>query len=146
MRALIHALCCSDRRSRGPFTSESLALHVFTFHSSRSGIPPEYHRQDVIYCHTLLYSAKQLPGNVLMFSMRFVWSLTCYFAANMLFDACWLMHQLQAVRAGEMCMSTCLCTCMQACKREAQCCCACFRQYQQGCIWLHTCPATEVFS
>ncbi len=102
MRALIHALCCSDRRSRGPFTSESLALHEFTFHSSRSGIPPEYHRQDVIFCHTLMYSAKQLPGNVLMFSMRFVWSLTCYSAANMFFDACELMHQLQGVRAGDM--------------------------------------------
>lgn len=144
MRALVQALCFSDRRSQEPFTSESLALHVFTFHSSRSGIPPEYHRQYVICCPTLMYSAKQPPRNVLI--------LACALCDRSLpspQQTCSLMHVVdasaQALRAGRMCMTTYLCTYVQACKREVQCCSACFRQYQQGFIRLHTCPATKVF-
>ena len=39
-RAPAQARCCSDSRSRGPFTSDSLASRLSAFHSSRSGMPP----------------------------------------------------------------------------------------------------------
>lgn len=85
MRALIHALCCSDRRSQGPFTSESLALHMFTFHSSKY----------VICCHTLMYSAKQPPRNVVI--------LACVLCGRSLASpqqTCTLMHVVDASAAS----------------------------------------------
>lgn len=39
-RAAIQARCWSDSRSRGPFTSDSLAARWPACHSSRSGMPP----------------------------------------------------------------------------------------------------------
>ena len=41
--AAAQARCWSDRRSRGPFTSASLARRPGAFHRSRSGMPPATH-------------------------------------------------------------------------------------------------------